>query len=72
MQNEIQSYNWSDKYCFLYPIVIHFIDCIGNIQNNSLCTNFVYKIETILVAYLKENLPILDKIYYFSDSFAEQ
>ena len=59
MQDEIQSYNWSNKYCFLHPIVIYFIDGNGNIQHSSLCTNFVYKIETILVAYLTENLPIL-------------
>ena len=72
MQDEIQSYNWSNKYCFLHPIVIYFIDGNGNIQHSSLCTNFVYKIETILVAYLTENLPILVKIFYFSDSFAEQ
>ena len=35
-------------------------------------TNFVYKIQTILVDYLKENLPIVDMIFYFSDSCAEQ
>ena len=50
-------------------------------QHNSLCfisndnnhnTNFAYKIQTILADYLKENLPILDKIFIFSDGFAEQ
>ena len=35
-------------------------------------TNFVYKIQTILVDCLKENLPIVDKIFYFSDGCAEQ
>ena len=53
----------------------------GNIQHNSLCfifddnnhdTNFVYKIQTILVDYLAENLSIVDKIFYFSDGCAEQ
>ena len=34
--------------------------------------NFVYKIQTILVDYLKKNLPIVDKIFYFSDGCAEQ
>ena len=33
---------------------------------------FVYKIQTILVDYLKENLPIVDKILYFSDGCTEQ
>ena len=81
VQDEIQSYHWSKEYCTLHPLVVYFIDGDGNIQHNSLCfisddnnhdTNFVYKIQTILVDYLKENLPIMDKIYYFSDSCAEQ
>ena len=31
-------------------------------------TNFVYKIQAIFV----ENLPIVDKVFYFSDGCAEQ
>ena len=51
------------------------------IQRNSLCfisddnnhdTNFVYKIQKIIVDYVKENLLIVDKIFYFSDGCAEQ
>ena len=41
-------------------------------DNNNHNTNFVYKIQTILGDYLKENLPIMDKIFYFSDSCGEQ
>ena len=60
--DEIQSYHWSKEYCTLHPLVVYFIDSDGNIQHNSLCiisddnnhnTNFVYKIQTILVDYLK-------------------
>ena len=81
VQDEIQSYHWSKEYCTLHPLVVYFIDGDGNIQHNSLCfisddnnhdTNFVYKIQTILVDYLKENLPIVDKIFYFSDGCAER
>ena len=59
---EIQSYHWSKEYCTLHPLVVYFIDSDGNIQHNSCCiisddnnhnTNFVYKIQTILVDYLK-------------------
>ena len=80
VQDEIQSYHWSKEYCTLQPLVVYFIDD-GNIQHNSLCfisdnnhhdTNFVYKIQTILVDCLKENLPIVDKIFCFSDGCAEQ
>ena len=41
-------------------------------DDNNHDTDFVYKIQTILADYLKENLPILDKIFYFSDGCAEQ
>ena len=73
--------DWSNECCTLHPLIVYFIDSDGNIQNNSLClisddnnlsTNFVYKIKTILVDYLKENLTVLDKIFYFSDSSVEQ
>ena len=76
MQYEIQSYHWSKEYSTLHPLV-YFIDGGGNIQHNSLCfipddnnndTNSVYKIQIILVHYL----PIVDKIFYFSDGCTEQ
>ena len=81
VQDEIQSYHWSKEYCTLHPPIVYFIDSDGNIQHNSLYlisddnnhdTNFVCKIQTILVDYLKEYLPIVDKIFYFSDGCAEQ
>ena len=80
VQDEIQSCHWSKEYCTLHPLVVYFIDGDGNIQHNFLCfisddnshnTNVVYKIQTILVDYLKENLPIVDEIFYFSDCCAE-
>ena len=73
--------DWSKEYCTLHPLIVYFIDSDGNIQHNSLCfisdvknhnANFVYKIQTILVDYLQENLPNVDKIFYFSDGCAEQ
>ena len=81
VEDEIQSYHWSKEYCTLHPLVVYFIDGDGNLQHNPLCfisdynnhdTSFVYKIQTILVDYLKENLPIVDKIFCFSDGCAEQ
>ena len=80
VQDEIQSYHWSKEYCTLHTL-IYFINSNRNIQHNSLCfisddnnhnSNFVHKIQTILVDYNKENLPIVDKIFYFSDDCAEQ
>ena len=62
MQGEIQSYHWSKEYCTLLPVVVHFTDGDGNIQHNPLCfisddnnhnTNFVYKIQSLLIALKK-------------------
>ena len=81
VQGELQSYHQGKKYCTLHPLVVYFIDGDGNIQHNSLCfifddnnhdTNFVYKMQRILVDYLKENLPVVHKIFYFSDGCAKQ
>ena len=73
VQGELQSYHQGK--------IITIIDGDGNIQHNSLCfisddnkhdTNFVYKMQRILVDYLKENLPVVHKIFYFSDGCAKQ
>ena len=80
VQDEIQSYYWSKEYCTLHPLVVYFIDRDIDIEHKSLCfistitttMQIVYKIQTILVDYLRENLPLVDKIFYFSDGCAEQ
>ena len=81
VKHEIQSYHWSKEYNTLHPLVAYFINGDGNIQHNSPCfisddnnhaANFVYKIQAVLVDYLKENLPIVDKIFYFFEECAEQ
>ena len=66
---------------YTHSLYIYFIDGDGNIPYNSLCfisddnndnKNSVYKVQAILVDYLKEYLPVVDKIFYFSDDCAEQ
>ena len=64
-------------YTYLLYILLMVIEIFNTIlcfisDDNNQNTNFVYKIQTILVDYLKENLPIVDKIFYFSDSCGEQ
>ena len=41
-------------------------------DDNNPSAIFFYKIQTILVDYLQENLTILDKIFYFSDGCTGQ
>ena len=72
VEDEIQCYHWNKEYCSLHSLIVYLIGSNGNNQHNSFCfisddnnhdTNFVYKIQTMLVDYLKENLPIVDKIF---------
>ena len=79
IQDEIQSYHWSKEYCTLHPLVIYF-QSEGSLQHKSFCfisndnthdTNFVYKVQTLLMEYLKENLPQISKLYYFTDGCAD-
>ena len=81
VQDEIQNYHLSKEYCTLHPLVVYFVDSDENIQHHSLCfisdgnnhsIHFVYKIQTMLVDYLKENLPLMDTIFYFSEGCADQ
>ena len=53
------SYQEKDPLCFIS-------------DDNNHNTNFVYKMQIILVDCLKENLPIVNKIFYFCDDCAEQ
>ena len=33
IQDEIQSYHWSKKYCTLHPVVVYFKDDTGSLQH---------------------------------------
>ena len=81
IQDEIQSYHWSKEYCTLHPLLVYLLDDEGELKHDSLCfisddnshdTSFVYQMQTKLVAYLRENSPHLNQVYYFSDGCGEQ
>lgn len=81
IQDEIQSYHWSKEYCTLHPLVVYFLDDKGQLKHDSLCyisndnshdTSFVYQIQAMLVAYLNEKYPHINKIIYFSDGCGGQ
>ena len=76
IQDEIQSYHWGKEYCTLHPLVIYYRNEESHLQHLSLCfisdgntndTSFVCQIQTMMVDYLKETLPHISKIVYFSD-----
>ena len=54
-----------------YTHSLYILLTVMEIFNTILFHNFVDKIQTILVDYLEGNLPIVDKIFYFSNGCAE-
>ena len=81
IQDEIQSFHWSKEYCTLHHLAIYCKDADGNLQHYSIYfisddnthnTSFDYKIQTLLVKFLKQRLPNVTKIYYISDGCGGQ
>ena len=81
IQDEIKSFHWSKKYWTLHHLVIYYKIADGNLQHYSLSfisdddthdTNFVHKIQALLVEFLKHRLPNVRKIYYVSDGCGGQ
>ena len=78
--DEIQSYHGvknTAHYTHLLYILLKVMEIFNTIlcfisDDNNHDKNFVYKIQIIYVDYPKENLPIVDKILYFSDGYAEK
>ena len=65
----------------MHPLFIYNKDADGNLQHYSLCfisddntldTSFAHKIQTLLVEFLKQRLPNVSKIYYYSDGCGGQ
>ena len=54
-----------------YTHSLYILLTVMEIFNTILFHNFVDKIQTILVDYHEGNLPIVDKIFYFSNGCAE-
>ena len=80
IQDEIQSYHWTNESCTLHPIVIYTASA-GKLKTDSLCfisddnnhdTNFVYEVQEKTMMFIKENYPLVSKVYYFSDGCGGQ
>ena len=61
--------------------MIYFLDSTGKLCHKSFCfisddnnhdTYFVYKVQKLLIEYLKDNYPHIAKLFYFSDGCAGQ
>ena len=81
VQDEIQSFHyWTKLYCTLHPIVVYhkensklaeksFIFIFDDLQHD---TEFVFEIQRELVKILKEPVPTITEVEYFSDGCASQ
>ena len=81
IQDEVQGYHWHKDGCTLHPVVIYSKNNDGEVIAHSLCVIsddkkhdyfFVYKVLESICEYVKENIPNITKIHYFSDGCPNQ
>ena len=81
VQNEIQSFHWNNQQCTLHPAVVYYINVDNKLEVKSFTfiskdlthdTSFVYDVQCRIMEYIKQNLPLIRKIIYFSDGCAGQ
>lgn len=81
LQDEVQSYHWTNSQATLHPFVVYYAGEDGKLKH----LNYVFISECLthntiafnlfqkkLISALKEAIPSLRKIYYFSDGCAGQ
>ena len=80
VQDEVQGYHWCKTYCTLHPAVIY-VKEDGILKHYSFCvisndiehdTSFVYCLQKLLCAHIRDNFPHIKKVEYFSDGCAGQ
>lgn len=80
VQDEVQSFHWSKQHCTLHPIVVYYKEN-GKLLQKSFCilsddlehdTSFVYEIMRELLKIVREEMPFINKVEYFSDGCAGQ
>ena len=81
IQDEVQSYHWSKKYCTLHPVVIYYRDENGMLTHKSFCfisndlthdNAFVHRLEKDIFNWVKVHLPHVTHAEYFTDGCAGQ
>ena len=80
VQDEVQSFHWSNLQCTVHPVVIYYKDA-GAVQHKSFCiissdnthdVAFVYMVQKKIIHQIKATMPNILKIEYFSDGCAGQ
>ena len=80
VQDEVQGFHWNTQQITLHPVVIYFREH-NEIKSKSFCflsddmehdVSMVYKIQQTMTTFIREWLPDVQQIQYFSDGCAGQ
>ena len=80
IQDEIQSFHWSNMQCTLHPVVIYY-KCNEELKSGSYCiisddnnhdVSMVYEVQKQIINEIKRKLPNINNIEYFTDGCAGQ
>ena len=80
VQDEVQSFHWSTQVCILHPVVLYYKEdeklrcwsfCFmsDDLEHSALCrmiSSFVHEIQEKLTCYIRQDLPDVDNVEYFS------
>ena len=81
IQDEVQSYHWNRDQCTIHPVICYYLGVDGFLASKSLCfisddllhdTSFVHEVQRQLCDNIKECLPHIRFIHYFSDGCTAQ
>ena len=81
VQDEVQGFHWNKDQCTLHPVVIYYKNENNELVHRSLCiisddldhdTNFVNKLQELVCHYIKNEMPEITSIEYWSDGCAGQ
>ena len=81
VQDETQSFHWNNAMCTLHPVVIYYHTAENSISHysytiisddNTHDVHFLYEVISIIIEDLKENLPHLSSLHFFTDGCAGQ
>lgn len=77
----MQGYHWNKEQCTLHPVVLYYKNSENELVHKCLCiisddrthdTNFVHELQKLVCNYIKENLPQIKRLEYWSDGCAGQ
>ena len=81
VQDEVQGYHWNKEQCTLHPVVLYYKNSENELVHKCLCiisddlthdTNFVHQLQKLVGDFIKENLPQIKRLEYWSDGCAGQ